>query len=273
MIIVLLTAIAVSVAVPVLSDDAPTAEQAIERARALERSGLSAEAAAYLDGLVGAEDAPLSGEAQVLLEAARLAPSVETTRAYAARAIERTRDSRILESAHMMIGDSLFAEKLYLAAAREYEEAARHSPGRGPGAADLRHARCLLASGDAVAAMEAYTEIVGRGAVPTEVTSLAELGLGRALLSAGRPEEAAEQFDRTSGTYEDDVVRIRALLGAAESHRSAGSHSSALRALGELVEEYPGTYEAALADEWLRTYAVPDTAEAGADTLSPETAE
>jgi tetratricopeptide (TPR) repeat protein len=252
------------------ADDTPTPAQAIESARVLERSGLPGEAAIYLGELVNGEGAPLSESAEVLMEAARLTPSVEEARDYARRAIEHTRDSRLVTAAHMLIGDSLFAEKLYLAAAREYEEAARHSPGRGPSEADLRRAQCLLASGDALAAEEAFRDIAGWGSVPVDVAPNAELGQARSALVAGRSEEAAALFERAARASEDPKLTARALLGAAEAHRATGNREGALSALRSLVEEFAGSYEAALAREWLRTYPEPDTTAVVPDTAAPE---
>lgn len=264
----LTAALALASAAP--ADDVPTPAQAIESARALERSGLPGEAVTYLAGLVDGEEAPLAENAEVLLEAARMATSVEEARGYARRAVGQTRSSHTLTAAHMLIGDSLFAERLYLAAAREYEEAARHSPERGPGEADLRRAQCLLASGDPLAAEEAFADVAGWGSVPVGVALYAQLGQARSALVAGRSEEAAALFERTARASEDPKLTAGSLLGAAEAHRAAGNRDGALSALRSLVEGFAGSYEAALAGEWLRTYPEPDTTAVAPDTTAPE---
>ncbi|MBN2564243.1 MAG: tetratricopeptide repeat protein, partial [Candidatus Eisenbacteria bacterium] len=146
------------------AQDGPTAREAVERARALERSGHPGDAWSYLEHLVTVDDGPLAGEAEVLLEAARLADSSEQARALALRAIEGTRSARILYAARILRGDSYFAQAMYQTASREYEEASRHAPGRGPGAAELKRARSILASGDTEAAIVAYENIVGGSA-------------------------------------------------------------------------------------------------------------
>jgi hypothetical protein len=253
------TAVVICVAGPVLGDDAPTEEAAIERARALVRQGDQEDAEAYLAELTLEGEGPHAGSAAVLLEAARLVSSADDCRAYATRAIERTRSGEMLEAAHMLIGDSYFAERLYLSASLAYEEAARHSPGRGPGTAALMRARSILASGDAGAAAEAYREIAEWGATPTEITPRAELGLARSLLEAGRPGEAAEQFGLTARVYEEPEIRAAALAGAADSHVAAGEPQAAADALRDLLECCPDTYEAVLAQEHLRRLPPPDS--------------
>jgi len=262
-------------------DDIPTPEEAVEKARALVRQGQQSDAEVYLSELVSEEDGPHAGNAIVLMEAARLAGSTELVRAYAARAIERTRRDAILEAAHMLRGDSYFAENLYVTASQEYGAAARHSSLRGPGPADLKRARSILAAGDAGAAVEAYRAIAEWGATPGAITPIAEIGLARALLAAGRTAEAAEQFETTARVYEEAEVRVRALAGAAESHEASGADSAAVAALKRLLADYPDSYEAVLAREELRTYSFadstllsggePDTTAARDDTLeSPE---
>ena len=240
-------------------DDEPTAEEAVERARALVRQGQQADAEEYLATLVREEGGPHARDPEVLLEAARLSTSGAACRAYAQRAIENTRDSSVIEAARMLMGDSYFAESLYLSASIEYEHAARHASQRGPGEADLKRARSILASGDAGAAAEAYREIADWGATPNEVTAEADVGLGRALLEAGRPIEAAEQFETAARIHEDGGIRRRALKGAAESHEASGHHAEAVAALELLLAGYPDSYEGVLAREKLRTYAVPDS--------------
>ena len=266
-------ALAFCLAVPAWCDGVPTPEEAVAKARALVGQGRQTDAETYLKDLVAEENGAHAENATVLLEAARLSTSAETSRAYAARAIERTRNDALLEAAHMLRGDSYFAESFYISASREYEKAATHSSSRGPGLADLRRARSILAGGDAGAAVEAYRAIADWGATPGEMTPVAEVGLARALLAAGRPEEAAEQFERTARVYAENEVRVRALAGAAESHEAAGADTAAVAALAVLVSDYPSSYEAVLAREKLRTYSLADSTflygEAPDTTASP----
>jgi len=253
------TALTLCLAAPAWCDDVPTPEEACEKARALVRQGHVADAEAYLENLLAEEDGAHAANAIVLLEAARLSTSAEVCRIYAARAIKRARSDALLEAAHMLRGDSYFAESLYISASHEYEEAARHSARRGPGLADLKRARSILAAGDAGAAVEAYRAIADWGATPGEITPVAEVGLAQALLAAGRAPEAAELFERTAHVYEQSEVRIRALAGAAESHEAAGADAEAVAALALLISDYPESYEAVLARERLRTYSLPDS--------------
>ncbi len=253
------TALTLCLAAPAWCDDVPTPEEACEKARALVRQGHVTDAEAYLADLVAEEDGAHAASAIVLLEAARLSTSAEACRIYAARAIKRTRNDALLEAAHMLRGDSYFAESLYISASHEYEEAARHSAKRGPGLADLKRARSILAAGDAGAAVEAYRAIADWGATPGELTPVAEVGLAQALLAAGRAPEAAELFERTARVYEKSEIRVRALAGAAQSHEAAGADAEAVAALALLVSDYPDSYEAVLARERLRTYSLPDS--------------
>ena len=253
------TALTLCIAAPAWCDDVPTPEEACEKARALVRQGHDTDAEAYLADLVGEENGAHASNALVLLEAARLSGSAEVCRMYAARAIERTRNGALLEAAHMLRGDSYFAEGLYISASHEYADAAKHSSKRGPGLADLKRARSILAAGDAGAAVEAYRAIADWGATPGELTPVAEVGLAQSLLAAGRAPEAAEQFERTARVYEKREVRVRALAGAAESHEAAGADAEAVAALALLVSDYPDSYEAVLARERLRTYSLPDS--------------
>jgi tetratricopeptide (TPR) repeat protein len=236
---------------PVAGDDPPTPAQAIEKARALEETGFVDDAEVYLRDLVDA-DRSLARNASVLLELARLASDPEEAMAFADQAIERTRDAGLLVRAHSLKGDALYASRLYAAAAEEYGEAARYdAPGAGEAA--LRRADCSLAAGDASAALEAYREIWGEGAVPGELTPWAELGIGRALLYSGRPAEAAEQFDHVAATYVEPDVRMQALAGAAEGHEANDEPLAALTTLATLAAEYPGTFAGVVAAERVRT--------------------
>ena len=252
-------ALTLCLAGPAWCDDVPTPEEAVEKARALVRQGHVTDAEAYLANLVSEDGGSHAGNAIVLLEAARLASSAEESRAYAARAIERTRSDALLEEAHMLRGDSYFAENLYISASHEYKEATGHSSKRGPGLADLKRARSILAAGDAGAAVEAYRAIADWGATPGGITFVAEVGLARALLAGGRAAEAAEQFERTARVCEEREVRVRALAGAAESHEAARADAQAVAALERLLADYPDSYEAVLARERLRTYSLPDS--------------
>jgi hypothetical protein len=252
-------ALTLCLAAQVWCGEIPTPEEAVAKARALVRQGHQTDAEAYLEDLVGEEDGAHAGNATVLLEAARLSTSAEVCRIYAARAIKKTRSDAPLEAAHMLRGDSYFAESLYISASREYEEAASHSSKQGPGLADLKRARSILAAGDAGAAVEVYRAIADWGATPGEITPVAQVGLARALLAAGRPEEAAEQFETTASVYAENEIRVRALAGAAESHEAAGADTAAVAALELLVSDYPNSYEAVLARERLRTYSLPDS--------------
>jgi tetratricopeptide (TPR) repeat protein len=244
------------------ADDAPDASEAIEQARALARDGYTEHAEAYLLDLVATDGGPLADEPEVLLEAARLASDVTVARSLAFRAIEHTRSSRIVHAARLLRGDSYFAEGLYLTAAVEYEEAAKHAPGRGAAAADLKLARSILASGDPESAVETYEDIVAGSSPDDGLRPEAELGLATALLEAGRAEEAARRFEQAAEAHPDHQLRARALFGAARSVATLGDIARAAELFGQLVETYSDSYEAVLARERLRELepALSDTA-------------
>jgi TolA-binding protein len=268
--VVLLTLGLALIATPARTDTDVSPREALEKAGALARDGHHDEARAYLADLVSDEGGPLAREAEVLLEAARLSTEVEEVRSLAGRAAGASRDARMLHAAHMLLGDSYFAEGLYVTAAGEYELAARHAPGRGPGSADLKRARSVLASGDAEAAIEAYEDIIDASAATDDTRPEAMLGLGNALLKVGRSDEAAYQLERTAAAFPEHHVRVEALFAAARSYAALGDVGRSGSALQLLIDDYPDSYEAVLAREELRELepALADTS-APADTTAP----
>ncbi len=240
------------------AQDDPSPREAVEKARALEGHGFVEEARHYLEELVGG-DAPAGRDPEVVLELARLTPSADEAIELVDGVIHRARDARALAAAHALRGDFLYAQGRYLEASAEYEKAARLAEGAEEDRALLMRARSLLAAGDASAAADAFRELAEKGGVPGESTPWAELGLGQALLLRGDALEAAAQFERTAAAYPDHDVRPLALAGAAESRLVAGEPDAARAALGTIVEEYPGTFEAVLADHRLSQLAAADT--------------
>ncbi len=228
-----------------------TPAQAVERARALEKAGRPEDAERYLSDLVDSER-KLARAGRVLLELARLSRSAEDVLAWADRAIARTREAELAASAHLLKGDCHFARGHYISAAFEYEKAAAGASGEEAGRAALKRAASLLAGGDVSTALEAYREVAGEGAVPSELTAWAEVGAARALLASGSSAEAAAEFDRLASTHADAGVRVEALVGAAASHEAAGAPAVALRQLRILAAEYPDTFEGILARERVR---------------------
>lgn len=252
------------------SDDAVSAREALEKAGALGRDGHWEEARAYLADLVAEDGGPLAQEAEVLLEAARLAAAAEEVRALAVRAVDSTRSAPLLHAAHLLLGDSYFAEGLYLTAAGQYELAARYAPARDPETADLKRARSLLASGDTEAAIEAYESMIESSDATDAERPAAMLGLGISLLEAGRAAEAAYQLERTAEAHREHPLRVKALSAAARSHAALGDVQRSARALERLIDEYPDSYESVPAREELRKLA-PALADstAPADTTAP----
>lgn len=237
---------------------ASSADDAINEARALETAGRPDEAEACLRRLL--ESGIASRNPAVLLALARLTPSPEEAVELCCEVIESERDPRLVAEARTLRGDYLFARGSYAEAAREYEAAAGSGPRNVRDEAALKRAASLLAAGDAPAAEGVYRAVVETGDASAEVIPWAEVGLGRALLAQGRAAEAAEQFERTARTYADHDARREALVGAASSHEEGGDIERTIAALTAVIDEYPDTYDAVLAEDHLRAVA--------ADTLT-----
>jgi tetratricopeptide (TPR) repeat protein len=248
------------VAGPADGDEVLTSAQAIERARALEGGGLLEEAALYLRGLI-LESRSIARDAPVLLELARLTNDLDEAADLANRATTRTRDPQLLLAAHVFLGDLLYARGLYLSAALEYGRAGTDKSISGADEALLKRAASLLAAGDAQAALDAYRDLAAEGATGETTIPLAELGVGRALLRAGRPEEAAREFERILATYPVPDVRIQALAGAAASHEEAGNMPAAIMHLTVLSDEFPESFEGILAGDRARNIPLPESAD------------
>jgi tetratricopeptide (TPR) repeat protein len=248
---------ALVVSVPSLSAS-PEARDAVERARALEESGRHREARAYLSGLV-ASDERLAEEAAVLLELARLTTDADTLTVLLDAAVEAARRPEEIATAHMMRGDLLYARGRYTAAAEEYGRARRAAPAFRPGSAALKRAESLLGAGDGSAALAAFEELVNASGTTEETRPWAELGRARALLETERYEEAARAFEAVAAERSEHDVRPLALAGAADARGRLDDRRAVIELLTSLVEEYPGTLQAALAADRLSRTAPPDT--------------
>ncbi|MBD3349792.1 MAG: tetratricopeptide repeat protein [Candidatus Eisenbacteria bacterium] len=248
----LIAALVWTAALPAGADDGPAEpEEAIERARTLEREGHPDDAFAYLQDLVHGDEG-LARDARVLLELSRLAPSADASVEFLQGAADLARDDEIAARARAQLGDYMYARGSYMEAAEQYRAAAERSEGAATSAL-LNRAASLLAAGDATAAAEVYRELRDAGETPGETTPWAILGLGRALLVKGDLEEAAGEFERLAETYVDHDARPGALAGAAEARIALGDVEAARRWLELLLAEYPGTYESVLAREDLRS--------------------
>jgi len=246
-----------------------TASEAVARTRALEESGRTREARAYLAGLA-ASDEDLSTSAEVLLELARLSADADTLSVLLERAVEHARRPEDIARAHMMRGDLLYARGRYTAAAAEYERAERAAPAFRPGRADLRRAESLLAASDGSAALRAFTSLAEAPGTADDIRPWAELGIARSLSESGRFDEAARQFEKVAAEYVEHDVRPLALSGAASARERLGDHGAATALLRSLVEEYAGTFHATVALERLSRPAPSDTSAVG-DTLGTAT--
>jgi len=241
---------------------ASSADDAIKEARALETAGRPDEAEACLRRLL--ESGVASRNPAVLLALAHLTLAPEEAVALCREVIESARDPRLIAEAHTLRGDYLYARGSYAEAAREYEAAAGAGGSREvKDEAALKRAASLLAAGDAPAAEGVYRALAAAGGASTEVIPWVEVGLGRALLAEGRAAEAAEQFERTARAYADHDARLDALVGVAASYEQGGDVERTIAALTAVVDEYPGTYDAVLAEDHLRAVAADTLTAAG----------
>jgi len=248
---------------------------AIEKARALERDGLPDEAYVYLYELVGTHE-DLARDATVLIELSRLSPTADESVELLEAAVEAARSAETVVRARRDLGDYLYARGSYMEAAEQYASAAGRAGEPERGFLLVKRADSILSAGDAGAAVDEYRELKERGKAPDEATPWAALGLGRALIVKGDYLGAAVEFETFADTYVEHEARARALSGAAEARAAAGDFAAARSALNLLVAEYPGTHEAVLARQDLRTLpadsmsVVPEPASGAADDAEAE---
>jgi len=228
---------------------ASSVDDALEEARRLESEGRQDDAEALLRRTL--ESGVAARHPALLLAIARLSPSPEESVELCGEVIAATRDARLAGEARLLRGDYLYARGSYAEAVREYD-AALGGPRDIRWAAALKRAASLLAGGDAPAAEDAYRSAVDTEGLPQELRPWVEIGLGRALLARGAAEEAAERFEATARAHPDHDARLAALAGAARSHEEAGDAARAAVSLAAIVAEFPGTYDAVLAEERLR---------------------
>jgi len=257
-----IAAAVLALAAAALPTAASSADDAIAEARALETAGRPDAAEACLRRVL--ESGVVSRDPAVLLALARLTPSPEEAVELCGEVIESARNPRLVAEARTLRGDYLYARGSYAEAAREYEAAAAGGPRNARDEAALKRAASLLAAGDAPAAETVYRALASAEGLSAEVTPWAEVGLGRALLAQGRAAEAAEQFERTAGAYAGHDARREALVGAAASHEERGDIARAIAALTAVIDEYPDTYDAVIAEDHLRTVAADTLTAAGA---------
>ncbi len=240
---------------------ASSTDDAITEARALEAAGRPDEAEACLRRFL--ESGVAGRHPAVLLALAHLTPSAEEAAELCREIVESSREGGLVAEAHTLRGDYLYALGSYAEAAREYEAAAGGGSRNARDGAALKHAASLLAGGDAPAAEGIYRTLTEAQGASTEVAPWAEVGLGRALLAQGRAAEAAQQFERAARTHADRGARLEALVGAAASHGEGGDTERMIAALTAIVDEFPDTYDAVLAEDHLRAVAADTLVTAG----------
>lgn len=237
---------------------ASSTDDAITEARTLEAAGRPDEAVACLRRFL--ESGVAGRHPAVLLALAHITPSADEAAGLCREVVETSRDGGLVAEAHALRGDHLYALGSYAEAAREYEAAAGGGPRGARDRAALKRAASLLAGGDAPAAEGIYRALTETEGTSTDVVPWADVGLGRALLAQGRAAEAAEQFERAARTRADHGARLEALVGAAASLGEGGDTERMIAALTAIIDEFPDTYDAVLAEDHLRAVA--------ADTLA-----
>ncbi|MCK4511508.1 tetratricopeptide repeat protein [bacterium] len=222
--------------------------EAIERARSLEQTGLVADAASYIRGLMGG-DSDLATSPLLALELARLTDNALEALDLADTVLAQSRDQGLRSTAYTLRGDFLYASGHYEAAAIEYAAAIvrRQDYGR----TILKQAASLLASGDATAATLLYRQTSGDREGST--AAWASIGLGWAILATGNPSEAGAHFEATALEHAENGVRAPALIGAATCSEALGEFSHAAELLRACAVEFPGSFEAVMAADRLET--------------------
>ncbi len=224
------------------------ASEAVARARSLEQTGFTEDAASYIRGLMEG-DSDLATSPLLALELARLTNDALEALELADVVLAQSRDQTLRSAAHTMRGDFLFASGHYEAAAIEYAAAIVRR--EGSGRTILKQAASLLASGDATGATALYRE--ASNDTEQDVAAWASIGLGWAILATGNPSEAGEHFEATALEYAEIDVRGPALIGAATCSEALGEFSRASELLRTVTVEFPGSFEAVIAADRLRT--------------------
>jgi tetratricopeptide (TPR) repeat protein len=245
---------------------ASSAGDALREARALEAAGKPDEAETLLRRAL--ESGVVDRDPAILLAVARLTPLPDESLELCREVIAASRNAGLVAAAHALRGDYLYALGSYQEAAAEYEAAAAGGTAEARALASLERAASLLAAGDAPAAEEAYRTLLS--SKDDAVRSRARLGVGRALLAQGRARDAAGEFEGAAAAGPDGRgARLEALAGAAAAWEAAGDVGRAAAALGVIVQDYPGTSDAVLAEERLRALAEsPETAPAAVDSAA-----
>jgi len=238
---------------------------ALREAEALEAAGRPDEAEALLRRAI--ESGVVDRDPAILLAVARLTPSPDESIELCREVIAGSRNAGLVAAAHALRGDYLYALGSYRESAIEYEAAASGGPPGARAEAALKRAASLLAAGDAPAAEEAYGALAASR--DDALRSRARAGVGRAMLEQGRAREAAAAFEDAAAGTAERGARLDALAGAASAWEAAGDLERAAATLAAIVEEHPGTSDAVLAEERLRTLAEdPGTAPATTDSAA-----
>jgi len=222
--------------------------EAIERARSLEQTGLTEDAASYIRGLMGG-DSDLATSPLLALELARLTDDALEALDLADAVLAQSRDQELRSTAYTLRGDFLYASGHYEAAAIEYAAAIVRR--QGYGRTILKQAASLLASGDVTAATLLYRQASSDG--EEGVAAWASIGLGWAILATGNPSEAGAQFEATAITHAENGVRAPALIGAATCYEALEEFSHTAELLRAVTMEFPGSFEAVMAADRLET--------------------
>jgi TolA-binding protein len=209
-----------------------------------------AKAAEVLDALARTPAAPLAQNAlfvvgQGHIEAKRYAEAVPVLEKYlAARPDGDVADYALahLVHAHTELGQTDAAWKALNALAGRFPKS------KALPASRVRVAEALAASRPEQAAEQFRLAAEAPGADPA-VAARARLGLGWALLDAGKPADAAPAFAAyLAGAKPDDPLAPEAALARGRALEAAGQTEPALAAYAEAAAKFPGTETARLAE-------------------------
>jgi TolA-binding protein len=173
----------------------------------------------------------------VALGAFRLLRKRKAAPALAATLSPRT-DACELPRAPRRWGGAIAASLLVLLAAGRFAAGARSHAGEF--AELFQRASSAFAAGRFADAAEYARHAIPRAPKPDAAAPLRCLR-GDSLLAAGRPNEAAEEFDAIAREKPETSLLPRALFGSATAHQAAGDHAAATASEDRLLTEYPAT--------------------------------
>jgi TolA-binding protein len=109
-------------------------------------------------------------------------------------------------------------------------------------------ASALFATGRYDSAMVYFDRYLDLGKRRPEFTVSAEMGMAQCMEELGRYGEAADRYLKVQREHPDAALAPDALLGAARAYELAGDLETAMVIYEDLVETYPESSQAAIAE-------------------------